>query len=81
MRTKADEIKDAPELYRTTIKRAMQGKGPRARDNAIKAFCLQCTGYVRKDITTCSAPACALYEFRPYQIGDEEAEVDTPACQ
>ena len=33
----------------------------------IKAFCLECNGYEEAAIRDCSAPACALYRFRPYQ--------------
>ena len=58
-------VADAPELYRASLSRALGGSAsPRG---AIKAFCLQCTGFVRSDITKCSARACALYAYRPYQ--------------
>lgn len=58
------------ELYIRIVKRAYEGKAsPRS---AIKAFCLQCVGYIRKDVTNCTAEACPLYAYRPYQHGDEE---------
>lgn len=34
---------------------------------AIKAQCLECQGFDRDSITGCSAPACPLFEYRPYQ--------------
>lgn len=35
--------------------------------SAIKAFCMMCIGYERDEITHCSAYACPLYAFRPFQ--------------
>lgn len=34
---------------------------------AIKAFCHECCGYDRDAIAECTAWACPLFEFRPYQ--------------
>ena len=45
---------------------------------AVKLNCLQCCGYARKEVSRCSAFACPLYRFRPYQNGTEEA-VETDA--
>ena len=61
-----EEIEHAPVLYRGILKRAYQGKAsPR---EAIKAMCLMCHGYEdRERITDCTAYACALHAFRPYQ--------------
>jgi len=66
-------VADAPPAYRGIIRRAYD---PRAVSwtNAIRAFCLQCTGYVRKDIRDCTAPACPLWAYRPYQTDDEPEE-------
>lgn len=38
---------------------------------AIKAFCNECVGGKREDITDCTAPNCNLYIYRPYQKGEE----------
>jgi hypothetical protein len=60
---RAHRLAEAPDLYRAQYKRALDGKAsPRV---AIKAFCLECVGYVRKDVTNCTAYACPLYEYRP----------------
>ena len=32
--------------------------------DAIKDFCMECCGYQRDEVKNCSAPICALYEFR-----------------
>ena len=37
---------------------------------AIRAQCLECVGWVRREVTICTARACPLYAYRPYQ-GDE----------
>ena len=56
--------------YKRIIERALNGEGsPRA---AIKARCLQCVGELREEIRRCTAPHCALYEFRPYQNDTED---------
>lgn len=34
---------------------------------AIKAFCLECMGLEKEDVKGCNAPACPLFEYRPYQ--------------
>jgi hypothetical protein len=39
---------------------------------AIKAFCNECVGGIRSDITNCVAPKCSLHLYRPYQDGDTE---------
>ena len=39
---------------------------------AIRAFCLECNGYEREAITVCSATACPLFFFRPFQQTQRE---------
>jgi hypothetical protein len=40
----------------------------RSKASAIKAFCIQCLGYEDiSGITACTAEACPLWRFRPYQ--------------
>ena len=57
--------KTAPESSRGLLKRCWAGKAsPR---EAIKAQCLECQGYDREAIITCTAPACPLYAYRPGQ--------------
>ena len=69
-----EQIEDSGLLYRNIMRRAFEGKSsPRA---AIKAFCLHCTGYVRKDVADCTALACPLFAYRPYQ--DKDARLDDP---
>ena len=34
---------------------------------AIKAFCQECAGYERRAVTGCTAYACPLWRYRPYQ--------------
>ncbi len=35
--------------------------------NAIKEFCLHCTGGHQEDVRKCTAPKCPLYHLRPYK--------------
>jgi hypothetical protein len=65
-------MSDVPIKYTQVIERARLGTAPPR--GAIKAFCLTCVGYVRKDVTNCTARACPLYAYRPYQTDDEAEE-------
>jgi hypothetical protein len=50
------------------------------RANAIKAMCLHCTGYNRRDIRECSSTICPLQAWRPYQakLDDDDDFLDLP---
>ena len=58
-------ISEAPESAKGCLKRAFSGSGGRA--NAVKAMCLVCVGYDRQEIRNCSAYACPLWAYRPFQ--------------
>lgn len=59
---KADEM---PGIYRNNYLSAVSGKAsPR---NAIKAFCIECMGYVRAEVSKCSTIDCPLNMYRPYK--------------
>jgi hypothetical protein len=61
-------LAECPTMYRPILDRTYNAKSsPRG---AIKAFCLQCTGYVRADVANCTALACPLHPYRPYQTKD-----------
>ena len=66
-----ERLSEAPILYQPVVKRAYSGN---SRTAAIKAFCLQCVGYVRKDVTCCAAQGCPLWLYRPYQTEDEDED-------
>ena len=70
METAKNRVDSAPESCRGILKRAYSGDAPPR--GAIKAFCLQCVGYNRQDVAGCTAFACPLHKYRPYQKGDEE---------
>jgi len=57
--------RDVPVLYR-----GIAANATRSRAAAVKLFCLECVGYVRRDVTNCTAPLCPLYRWRPYQSDD-----------
>jgi len=61
----AEALGWATPLYRNALRRVFLAQGtPRA---AIKAKCLECTGYERDEITTCTGYGCPLWAYRPYQ--------------
>ncbi len=37
---------------------------------AIKAFCMECTGGQRHEVTLCTALACPLFSYRPFQLSE-----------
>jgi hypothetical protein len=55
-----------PQSYLPAYKRAVLGESsPRS---AIKAYCNHCVGWGGKaEVKNCTAKACPLYAFRPYQ--------------
>lgn len=62
---KLQALSEATLLYRNQLALALTQKAsPR---KAIQSYCLQCMGYFRDEITSCTAEGCALWEYRPYQ--------------
>ena len=60
-------LAEMPNSARRGYLRAVAGNAsPRA---AIKAFCLECCGWDRDGVRLCTAPACPLYSYRPFQEG------------
>lgn len=58
-------VRSAPESVKGTLTRAFSGdSSPR---QAIKAMCLTCVGYERKQIENCTGWSCPLWAYRPYQ--------------
>jgi len=65
------KAKDMPRIYKTNYLAAVSGKAsPR---NAIKAFCIECMGYARGEVTNCDTIDCPLNLYRPYRkAGDSD---------
>jgi hypothetical protein len=59
----AKRLEDTPERMRRTYLRAVSGRSMAA---GIKAFCAECVGWERAEVTRCTAPACPLYAYRPF---------------
>jgi len=61
-------IEQAPESAKKTLTQAFSGSAsPRA---AIKAMCLSCVGFQRDEIRDCTAFACPLWKYRPFQTNE-----------
>lgn len=56
---------DVPAKYRPGYLCAAQGKASPRR--AIKSFCLECVMWLPEEVTLCTAPACPLFAYRPFQ--------------
>jgi hypothetical protein len=65
-----EAIAEAPSAYRKILKRAYGGN---SKASGIKAFCLSCLDFKRGDIRECTAYACVLHPYRPYQ-GDTDQD-------
>ena len=59
----ARRLESMPETYRRTYLRAMGGRSLAA---AVKAFCMECVAWDRREVALCTAPACPLYPYRPF---------------
>lgn len=66
-------IDQAPTSYRGAFKRAYNGRSKAA---GIKAFCLQCVGFLRNDVRDCTSKGCPLWPYRPYQQDTEADEAE-----
>ena len=77
MATRAEKIAkrraEMPETCRGVYDKAVAGKSLRA---AVNAFCLECVGWKRQEITQCTSPACPLYAARPYR-NPRKAQIDS----
>lgn len=61
----ASRAMQAPPKDRPGYILAAAGKAsPRA---AIKAFCMECVGWRRAQVTRCTASVCPLYAYRPFR--------------
>jgi hypothetical protein len=62
---RAARLASAPASVRKLLIAAWAGKGsPR---QAIKAQCLECQGFDRPSVASCTCVACPLWAFRPFQ--------------
>lgn len=60
-------IRNVPESMRKTYEKAMTGK---SRGAGIKAFCSECVGYDRKEVSLCTDTGCPLYPYRPFRSAE-----------
>lgn len=67
---RAKRLATVPMSHRKLFERSWTGKP--SRKGAVKAFCLECIGFERQAITECTAYACPLWRFRPYQTKAED---------
>jgi len=70
------ELEGCTPMYKGVLKKAYAGTAsPRV---AIRAMCLSCVGYLRVEVTNCTAFGCPLHKYRPYQDGvDDEIGAET----
>lgn len=54
-----------PKAYKRLWFRAHTGDLTRAA--AVKAKCIDCSGYQKEEVTNCQVSTCPLHKYRPYQ--------------
>ena len=63
---RARRLAASPKSSQRLLTSCWSGKAsPRA---AIKAFCQECVGFDRLAVAECTACACPLWMYRPYQL-------------
>lgn len=61
----AKALADSSPMFRPVMEKAYSGDASPGK--AIKAKCLECTGYDRMTIRNCTGYSCPLWHYRPYQ--------------
>lgn len=68
--------KSTPETFRYLVEKMRNG----SQSAGLKLKCLECSGWVSKDVRFCPVTACGLWPFRPYQratdTDNNEADTD-----
>lgn len=54
-----------PKLHQWSFVKALSGAA--TKREAIRAKCLDCSGYSTKEVEECTVITCPLYEYRPYK--------------
>jgi hypothetical protein len=78
MKTRDEQITErrlgVPSFHKKKYDKAVKGKSLRA---CINAQCLECVGWIRKEVRLCTDLACPLYPVRPCK--DEQTTQDEPS--
>ena len=53
-----------PSSMQNVYDKAMTGN---SRGSGVKAFCQECCGYDRYEVSLCTDPGCPLHPYRPYR--------------
>ena len=57
-------LSEMPSTCKGTYKKAVRHKSMRS---SVNSACLECMGYIRKEISFCTDLGCPLYSYRPFQ--------------
>ena len=72
----AERLQQMPKIHRANYRDAVSG---RSRKSAIKAFCLECVQWQKEEVRLCTALACPLFPYRPYQAQESSNQCDNRA--
>jgi len=56
-----DPLEDVPSRFHDLVRRAHAGT---SRKSSIRAFCLECCGWINDETAYCTSKHCFLYPFR-----------------
>jgi hypothetical protein len=76
---RARRLELVPAASRRLIAACWAKKAPPRQ--AVKAFCQECVGYERRAVTECTAYACPLWRFRPYQNAEKDRREESDAAK
>ncbi|MBE3140922.1 MAG: hypothetical protein IMZ53_10095 [Thermoplasmata archaeon] len=75
-KTKQDELMKKfmsriPKTMQAVFKKAYSGKSKAA---GVRAKCLDCVNLIRAEVGLCEAITCPLWQYRPFQKGQESGK-------
>ena len=70
---------DVPVMYQGLYDRVARGKA--SHKQAVKCQCLECTCWQRREVAMCTALACPLWLYRPYQDPQKEGTYDSVTAE
>lgn len=62
---KSNYLRIVPERYQPIMYKCYEGNKSNAR--AVKAKCLECSGFKTKEVKLCQVDTCPLWKIRPFQ--------------
>jgi hypothetical protein len=69
-----EELENAAKYLSSVIKVFQRAFSGNSKSAALKAKCIQCCCYQKAEVSKCTVKGCALWQYRPYQRGEDEED-------